>query len=238
MIESLFDILTSNSYPGRGILVGTGADAQSEVIAYFIMGRSANSRNRVFEEFGDGNLRTRAFDESKVQDPSLIIYTAVRSYGNMTVVTNGDQTDTVIGALERGGSFREALSTRCYEPDAPNYTPRISAISHAGGYSISILKAQRPIVQVPPLCARYCFDYERAPGQGHLIHTYAGDGDPLPSFEGEPRPVSIASTDAHSLAQNMWDALDSRNRIALFVRYTCANARDTAIINAHNGGTA
>ena len=182
-------LLRANPYPGRGIVLGSSPDGNKSVIAYFIMGRSENSRNRVFVETPDG-IRTQAFDPSKMTDPSLIIYAPVRVFGTDTIVTNGDQTDTIREGLAAGKSFAEALATRTFEPDEPNYTPRISGlVQKNGAYTLSILKSADGD---PTSCRRYFFDYE-APlaGQGHFIHTYMGDGTPLPSFQGEPEQVSI-----------------------------------------------
>ena len=225
--------LQSNSYPGRGILLGRSSDNKSAVIAYFIMGRSVNSRNRVFEKTEDG-IRTRAFDESKMTDPSLVIYHPVRVVGGTTVVTNGDQTDTVRDALLEGRTFAAALRTRTYEPDGPSYTPRISGIvSPDGSYKLSILKS----LDGDPSCAcRYFYEYD-APraGMGHFIHTYERDGDPLPSFEGEPRRVAIAAPDAEALAGALWPALNEDNKVSLFVRYIdlATGEAESVILNKH-----
>ena len=202
-------------YPGRGILVGSTPDGRS-ICAYFIMGRSENSRNRVFELREDG-LYTVPFDASKVADPSLILYRAIGEYENHTVVTNGDQTDTILKALAAGGTFEDALRTRCFEPDAPNYTPRISAVltyeGDAFSYKMSILKAADAEGKA---CLRQFFEYPAIPGVGHFIHTYAGDGNPLPSFEGEPEAVAIPD-DVEAFVSELWDALDADNRISLYV---------------------
>lgn len=208
------DALRGNPYPGRGILVGTSEDGNKAIYAYFIMGRSENSRNRVFELKG-GALYTRAYDESKVTDPSLIIYPAMRRVGDRIVVTNGDQTDTIADALAAGGDFFAALKTRTYEPDAPNYTPRISAMLSlaAGGfdYLMSILRRQ-----ADGSCERARFPYSSQAGVGHLLHTYVTDGDPLPSFAGAPKEVAIRGS-ADELVTALWDALDQNNRISLCV---------------------
>ena len=226
--------LQDNPYPGRGIMLGRSADNRYAVIAYFIMGRSENSRNRVFEETEDG-IRTRAFDESKMTDPSLIIYHPVRRMDNgLTIVTNGDQTDTIRDNILAGHCYRHALNTRTFEPDGPNYTPRISGVVKPNGsYDLSILKS----LDGDPACAcRYFYEYD-APkaGVGHFIHTYESDGSPLPSFEGEPRRVSVTAPDAETLAEELWLALNENNKVSLFVRYIDLETREdeTSIINKH-----
>ena len=230
----IIEYLRGNSYPGRGILLGRSADGKCAVIAYFIMGRSVNSRNRIFEETEDG-IRTKAFDESKMTDPSRIIYHPVRRLDSgVTVVTNGDQTDTVRDALLEGRTFAAALRTREYEPDGPNYTPRISGlVSPDGSYKLSILKS---LDGDPSCCCRYFYEYE-APraGMGHFIHTYERDGDPLPSFEGEPRRVAITAPDAETLAGELWPALNEDNKVSLFVRYIdlSTGETETVILNKH-----
>ena len=233
-MTDMVEYLQNNPYPGRGIMLGRSADNKSAVIAYFIMGRSENSRNRVFEETEDG-IRTRAFDESKMTDPSLIIYHPVRRMDNgITIVTNGDQTDTIRDNILAGHCYRHALNTRTFEPDGPNYTPRISGVVKPNGsYDLSILKS----LDGDPACAcRYFFEYE-APraGVGHFIHTYERDGSPLPSFEGEPRRVAITAPDAETLAGDLWLALNEDNRVSLFVRYIDLETGDdeTSIINKH-----
>ena len=210
-------LLRGNPYPGRGIVLGRSPDGNKAVIAYFIMGRSENSRNRVFVETPDG-IRTQAHDPSKMTDPSLIIYAPVRVFGSATVVTNGDQTDTIREGLAAGRSFAEALRKRTFEPDKPNYTPRISGlVDKDGGYTLSILKSADGD---PASCRRYFFEYgDPLAGQGHYIHTYMGDGDPLPSFEGEPEQVSIPCATAGELADLVWDSLNADNKVSLFVRY-------------------
>ena len=229
----LTQILNSHPYPGRGIVLGRSADNRKAVIAYFIMGRSENSRNRVFETTEDG-IRTRAFDESKMVDPSLIIYHPVRVCNGMTIVTNGDQTDTIRDGLLAGKSYIEALRQRCYEPDGPNYTPRISGVVEAdGAYCLSILKS----ADGDPACNhRYFYEYD-APlaGEGHFIHTYQENLDPLPSFEGEPRRVSVTAPNAQTWAQEIWDSLNQDNKVSLFVEYIdlASGQRDTVIINKH-----
>ena len=233
-MTDMVEYLQNNPYPGRGIMLGRSADNKSAVIAYFIMGRSENSRNRVFEETEDG-IRTRAFDESKMTDPSLIIYHPVRRMDNgVIIVTNGDQTDTIRDNILAGHCYRHALNTRTFEPDGPNYTPRISGVVKPNGsYDLSILKS----LDGDPACAcRYFFEYE-APraGVGHFIHTYERDGSPLPSFEGEPRRVAITAPDAETLAGDLWLALNEDNRVSLFVRYIDLETGEdeTSIINKH-----
>ncbi len=211
--------LAGNTYPGRGIVIGKSADGKKAVAAYFIMGRSENSRNRIFVEDGQG-IRTQAFDPSKLIDPSLIIYAPVRVLGNKTIVTNGDQTDTIYEGMDRQLTFEQSLRPREFEPDAPNYTPRISGILHTenGGvnYAMSILKSNNGD---PSSCNRFTFAYENpGAGEGHLIHTYMGDGDPLPSFEGEPKPVEIPD-DIDVFTEMLWDSLNQDNKVSLFVRY-------------------
>ena len=216
---SLEKELSGNSYPGRGIVIGKSADGKYAVTAYFIMGRSENSRNRVFVEDGQG-IRTQAFDPSKLTDPSLIIYAPVRVLGNKTIVTNGDQTDTIYELMDKQQTFEQALRTREFEPDAPNYTPRISGIMHVEdgnyNYAMSILKSNNGN---PDACNRYTFAYENpVAGEGHFIHTYMGDGNPLPSFEGEPTLVGI-SGDIDAFTDLVWENLNADNKISLFVRY-------------------
>ena len=230
---NLNELLSSNSYPGRGILLGRSADNKKAVMAYFIMGRSANSRNRIFAETEDG-IRTRAFDESKMTDPSLIIYHPVRTVGDTTIVANGDQSDTIRDGLLSGEVFAQSLRKRTFEPDAPNYTPRISGILHGdGSYALSILKSADGD---PASCRRQFFGYESPlAGQAHFIHTYQCDGDPLPAFEGEPRQVAISAPNAETLAQEMWKNLNEDNKVSLFVRYIDLETREieTVIINKH-----
>jgi len=211
--------LKENSYPGRGIVIGKSENGKYAVVAYFIMGRSENSRNRIFVEEGDG-IRTEAFDPSKVSDPSLIIYAPVRVLGNKTIVTNGDQTDTIYEKMDQQQTFEQALRTREFEPDAPNYTPRISGILHLeqGGfnYAMSILKSNHGN---PEQCNRFTFAYTNpAAGEGHFIHTYMGDGNPLPSFEGEPELVSVPD-DMEAFTDMLWNSLNEENKVSLFVRY-------------------
>ena len=230
----LTELLRSNPYPGRGIVLGRSADDTKAVIAYFIMGRSENSRNRVFVETPDG-IRTQAFDPSKMTDPSLIIYNPVRVFGASTIVTNGDQTDTIREGLAAGKSFEEALRKRTFEPDKPNYTPRISGlVQQNGDYTLSILKSAEGD---PASCRRYFFDYE-APlaGQGHFLHTYMEDGNPLPSFQGEPEQVDIVSDTAADFAQLLWASLNEDNKVSLFVRYIDRKTGqwESVIKNKHN----
>lgn len=233
---SLEQELKGNSYPGRGIVIGKSADGKKAAAAYFIMGRSENSRNRIFVEEGEG-IRTQAFDPSKLVDPSLIIYAPVRVLGNDTIVTNGDQTDTIYEGLKEGLTFEQSLRSREFEPDGPNYTPRISGVMHVENgqydYAMSILKSNNGN---PQACNRYTFSYENCvAGEGHFIHTYQCDGNPLPSFEGEPKLVAIPN-DIEEFAQMLWSSLNEENKVSLFVRYI--NIEDgtyeTKIINKNN----
>ncbi len=212
----LFKLLAQNPYPGRGLMMGVN-DKDEAVMLYFIMGRSDNSRNRVFIQEEDG-LRIEPYDISKVQDPSLIIYRPVRKLGNTYIVTNGDQTDTIYDYLRKGSHLNDALLSRSYEPDAPNYTPRISAVMTLSKgdcrYTLSILKKQD---EVGVHCARQYFEYRREQGLGYFIHTYEGDGNPLPSFRGEPGRIALKG-DMEAFANNVWDSLNHDNRIALYVR--------------------
>lgn len=221
--------LQQNSYPGRGIVIGRSKDGKNAVIGYFIMGRSENSRNRVFVQEPDG-IRTEAFDPAKLTDPSLIIYHPVRVVGDTTVVTNGDQTDTVADFLKEGKTFEEALRTRTFEPDGPNWTPRISGLlSPDGSYKLSILKAAD---EAGTGCLRQTFEYPGQPGLGHFIHTYKCDGDPIPSYEGEPTPVSIEG-DIDTFTASLWENLNQDNKVSLFVRTIdlATGATDTRIVN-------
>ena len=211
--------LKNNEYPGRGIVIGRSADGKYAVTAYFIMGRSSNSRNRVFVTEGEG-IRTEAFDPSKLEDPSLIIYAPVRVLKNDTIVTNGDQTDTIYDGLAEGKTFEQSLRSREFEPDKPNYTPRISGILHvedgAYDFAMSILKSNDGD---PSCCNRYTFTYDNpAAGEGRFLHTYMHDGDPLPSFQGEPKKVEIAG-DIDNFTKLVWDSLNEDNKVSLFVRY-------------------
>lgn len=216
---SLANELNSNTYPGRGIVIGKTKDGKKAVTAYFIMGRSNNSRNRVFVEDGEG-IRTQAFDPSKLEDPSLIIYAPVRVLGNKIIVTNGDQTDTIYEGMDKQLTFEQSLRTREFEPDAPNYTPRISGIMHVENgkynYAMSILKSNNGN---PKACNRYTFAYENpVAGEGHFIHTYMHDGNPLPSFEGEPKLVKI-NGDIDEFTNMVWTNLNEDNKVSLFVRF-------------------
>ena len=230
---SLATELNTNSYPGRGIVIGRSEDGKYAVTAYFIMGRSVNSRSRVFVEDGEG-IRTQAHDPSKLSDPSLIIYAPVRVLGKQTIVTNGDQTDTVYDLMAEGKTFEEALRTREFEPDAPNFTPRISGIMHVedGNYdfSMSILKSEDGN---PDYCLRNTFSYPNCPaGEGRFIHTYMEDGDPVPSFEGEPTKVDIKG-DIDAFTELVWTNLNEDNKVSLFVRYIdiATGEYETRIVN-------
>ena len=229
----LCQLLQQHPYPGRGIVLGRSADDQKAVIAYFIMGRSENSRNRVFEATEDG-IRTRAYDESKMTDPSLIIYHPVRMVGRGVVVTNGDQTDTIRDYLLEGKVFAQSLRTREFEPDGPNYTPRISGLlSPDGSFKLSILKS----ADGNPDCnLRHFYEYD-APlaGEGRFIHTYQENADPLPSFEGEPRRVAITAPSAQTLANELWASLNEDNKVSLYVCYRdlASGEMDTVIVNKH-----
>ena len=218
-MRSIAKQLQENSYPGRGIIIGRTSDGSKAVTAYFIMGRSENSRNRVFVEDGEG-IRTQAYDPSKLEDPSLIIYAPVRVLGNNTIVTNGDQTDTIYDQMDRQMTFEQSLRCREFEPDGPNYTPRISGIMHVENgkfsYAMSILKSNNGN---PDACNRYTFAYENpVAGEGHFIHTYMNDGNPLPSFEGEPVLVDIGD-DIDAFTELVWNNLNADNKVSLFVRY-------------------
>ena len=216
--KTMAERLEGNTYPGRGIVLGRSADNKYAVAAYFIMGRSENSRNRVFTATEAG-IRTEAHDPSKMTAPSLIIYHPVRQVGNTLIVTNGDQTDTVRDGLLAGQTFAQALHTREFEPDGPNYTPRISGLlSPDGSFKLSILKSADGD---PSCCHRFFYTYDHPlAGEGRFIHTYMGDGSPLPSFEGEPERVILDAPDAEALAEQMWNALNADNKVSLFVRYT------------------
>lgn len=216
---NIYEDLKNNSYPGRGIVIGKSPSGKYAATAYFIMGRSENSRNRVFVEDGSG-IRTQAFDESKLEDPHLIIYAPVRVLGNKTIVTNGDQTDTIYNLMDKQMTFEQALRTREFEDDAPNYTPRISGIMHIEGgeynYAMSILKSADGD---PISCRRNTFGfYNPKCGEGHFIHTYMGDGNPLPSFCGEPKQVEIPE-DPDEFCDKLWSSLNEDNKVSLFVRY-------------------
>lgn len=225
--------LSENSYPGRGILLGRSADNTKAVIAYFIMGRSENSRNRIFETTDDG-IRTKAFDESKMVDPSLIIYHPVRVVEGTTIVTNGDQTDTVANAFRDGTGWVRALRTREFEPDGPNYTPRISGMVRPdGSYRLSILKSADGD---PACCQRFFFEYDTPiAGQGHFISTYEPDGNPLPSFQGAPKTVAVGSESLKDFGDGLWESLNADNKVSLFVRYIDLKSGETEslIYNKH-----
>ena len=233
---SLEQELKNNSYPGRGIIIGRSADGTKAVTAYFIMGRSENSRNRIFVVDGEG-IRTEAFDPSKLTDPSLIIYAPVRVLGNKTIVTNGDQTDTIYEGLDRQMTFEQSLRCREFEPDGPNYTPRISGVMHIENgeysYAMSILKSNNGN---PDACLRYTYAYEKAvPGEGRFIHTYKCDGNPLPSFEGEPKLVDIPD-DMNAFTELLWNSLNEDNKVSLFVRYIdiATGKYETTIVNKNH----
>lgn len=235
MSKNVFDIqaeLSSNAYPGRGIIFGRTADNKSNIVVYFIMGRSENSRNRVFVETDDG-IRTEAFDPSKLTDPSLIIYHPVRACNGKLVVTNGDQTDTICDYLQQGKSYIDALRTRQFEPDPPNYTSRISGvINEDGSYSLSILKN---FTSDRTANKRFFYEYDKpVPGLGHFIHTYLCDGDPLLPFRGEPKCVRILYP-LHEMADMIWENMNEQNKVALFVRYIdlATGQSETIIKNKH-----
>ena len=231
-INDIYELINGNSYVGRGIVIGKTKDGSKAVAAYFIMGRSANSRNRVFTYKND-TLYTEPFDASKVEDPSLIIYRAVRQLDNKLIVTNGDQTDTIYDGLKEGKSFDASLSVREFEPDAPNLTPRISGLLEFGEddftYKMSILKSAD---EVGSACNRYGFHYSALNGLGHFIHTYVCDGNPIPTFQGEPERVEILD-DIDQFTNKLWSALDENNKISLFVRYVDLKTKktDDRIIN-------
>ena len=237
-LYDLKSLLENNTYPGRGIVIGKSADGKSALIAYFIMGRSENSRNRIFERY-EGGMRTKAFDESKLSDPSLIIYNPFLELENTDIVTNGDQTDTVYNYIKENGddgyAFEKSLHTREFEPDHPNYTPRISGILYydfAAGdfrYKMSILKSNNGN---PEACQRYFYSYKPLTGLGHFIHTYRHDGNPIPSFYGEPEEIALPNT-AEELAELVWTNLNEDNKVSLFVRYIdiATGATETRIVN-------
>ena len=217
-INELKNLLSTNTYPGRGIVIGKSEDGKKAVTAYFIMGRSENSRNRVFKEI-DGNVFTEPFDYSKVEDPSLIIYAAIRNHENKMIVTNGDQTDTIYESLKDGGCFKKALKTREFEPDAPNFTPRISGMltfkENEFKYQMSILKSAD---EKGSACNRYFYEYAPLNGLGHFIHTYVCDGNPIPTFQGEPERVKIPNN-IDDFTNEIWTNLNADNKISLYVRY-------------------
>lgn len=229
----IYEQLKANAYPGRGIVIGKSADGKSAVTAYFIMGRSVNSRNRVFTATDDG-IKTEAADPSKLSDPHLIIYSPVRKLGNKTIVTNGDQTDTIYEGMDKQLTFEQSLRTRVYEDDAPNYTPRISGIMHIDGgeynYAMSIIKS----ADGDPDCVeRFTYTYtDPLSGVGHFIHTYMGDGSPLPSFEGEPEKVAIPDS-IEEFTDGLWNSLNEDNKVSLFVRYIdiATGEEQTKIVN-------
>lgn len=234
-VNSISELIKDNAYVGRGIVVGKSADGKKAVSAYFIMGRSANSRNRIFVD-KNGEIFTEPFDASKVEDPSLIIYAAVRRFENKLVVTNGDQTDTVVDGFKAGKSFKTALESREFEPDAPNLTPRISAVlDFAGGnftYEMSILKSADVVGSA---CNRYTFSYSPLNGLGHFIHTYVCDGNPIPTFQGEPERVAIGD-DIDAFTNELWTNLNEDNKISLYVRYTdlATGEYESRLINKNN----
>ena len=233
-LQDLSALLTANPYPGRGIVLGRSANGAQSIAAYFIMGRSENSRNRIFTRTEDG-IRTEAFDPSKMTDPSLIIYHPVRLLDGSLIVTNGDQTDTVRDGLLAGRTFASSLHTREFEPDGPNYTPRISGlVSPDGSFRLSILKSADGD---PACCCRYFYTYDHPlPGEGRFLHTYLGDGSPLPSFEGEPVRVRLDAPDAETLSRQLWAALNEDNKVSLYVRYTnIATGRCTEVIRNKQG---
>ena len=230
-VNDLTELLRSNPYPGRGIVLGQTPDGKHAVTAYFIMGRSANSRNRIFVEEPDG-IRTEAYDPSKLEDPSLIIYHPVRQFGRGLIVTNGDQTDTIQDYLKKGLPMEQALRTREFEPDGPNWTPRISGLlSPDGSYKLSILKSADAEGSA---CVRQTFEYPALPGVGHFLHTYVTDGNPIPTFQGEPERVAI-SDDIDTFAAALWESLNEANKISLFVRFTdlASNTFTQRIYNKH-----
>lgn len=225
----LYNDLKNNTYPGRGIVIGKSFDGDKMVIAYFIMGRSENSRNRVFVTDNDG-IKTKAYDESKLTDPSLIIYSPVRVIDGKTIVTNGDQTDTIYDFIKNNDTFENALRTRQFEPDEPNYTPRISGIVEGGNYKLSILKSGDGN---PDCNYRFFYEYENElNGKGHFIHTYKCDGNPIPSYCGEPKAVEIKG-DIDTFTKNVWESLNNDNKVSLFVRYIDIKSGkfETRIIN-------
>ena len=234
-IQTVEGLLAGNRYPGRGILIGKTPDGKKAAVAYFIMGRSANSRNRIFAE-KDGAVFTEPYDASKVEDPSLIIYAAVRRESNHLIVTNGDQTDTIVEGLKAGKSFSEALESRCFEPDGPNFTPRISGMATFENgdfsYEMSILKSADA---EGTACNRYTFRYAALAGLGLLIHTYLGDGNPIPTFQGEPKRAAICNN-IDEMTERLWESLDEDNKISLYVRYTdlASGEFESRLCNKHH----
>jgi IMP cyclohydrolase len=233
-MKNLFELLKSNPYPGRGIVMGRSADGKNSYIVYFIMGRSENSRNRIFVPTEDG-IRTQAWDPAKMTDPSLIIYHPVRRFGDFVIVTNGDQTDTIRDGLASGVGFEDSLRTREFEPDAPNFTPRISGLLYPdGSYRLSILKSAEGD---PSCCQRFFFEYDKPiAGRGHFISTYAGDGNPLPSFEGEPVSVAVEGG-LEAFARRVWESLNMENKVSLFAMSVPLGGgeAETIILNKHEG---
>ncbi len=233
-IATAEQLIRGNRYPGRGIIIGKTADGKKAAAAYFIMGRSENSRNRVFTE-RDGAVYTEPFDPSKVKDPSLIIYAAVRQLGHQLIVTNGDQTDTIYDGLKAGKTFSESLQSREFEPDGPNFTPRISGLLTFGNgdfrYQMSILKSAD---EKGSACNRFTYDYAPVCGLGHFLHTYVCDGNPIPTFQGEPERIAVPDT-ATEMAKQLWEALDEDNKISLYVRYTDleTGAAENCLINKY-----
>ncbi len=232
---NLEKLLSENSYPGRGIVIGMSEDGKKAMFAYFIMGRSENSRNRIFERF-DGGMRTKAFDESKLVDPSLIIYNPMLELEQIDIVTNGDQTNTIFDFLKEGKTFEEALATREFEPDSPNFTPRISGLlqyeNKSFTYKLSILKSANGD---PSVCNRYYYNYAPRAGIGHFIHTYKCDGNPIPSFYGEPEEVALPNT-AKELSDLIWTNLNEDNKVSLLVRSVCLESGkvEEIIVNKNN----
>ena len=232
-IVNIAEELAYNTYPGRGIILGRTPNGEKAVIAYFIMGRSENSRYRIFENNDRGGIRTKAFDESKMVDPSLIIYNPVLKLDGKTIVTNGDQTDTIYDFMKEGKCYRHALLTREFEPDAPNYTPRISGVVKPNGdYNLSILKSNMG----KPQCLRFFYEYPAEAGLGHFIHTYKCDGNPIPSFEGEPTPVEIPTNDIDTFTSIIWNNLNEDNKVSLFTRFIDlkTGAEEDRIVNKNN----
>lgn len=234
--NDLNTLLAGNPYPGRGIVIGKSADGKKAVVAYFIMGRSENSRNRVFLSEPDG-IRTEAFDPSKLKDPSLIIYHPVRKLNNKLIVTNGDQTDTIRDYIAKGQTFEDGLATRAFEPDGPNWTPRISGMLTFENadftYQMGILKSAD---EEGSACNRFYYQYNKAvPGLGHFLHTYVTDGNPIPTFQGEPERVSIPN-DIESFTKDVWNNLNEANKISLYVSFTDLETGKTEekIINKHS----
>lgn len=229
-LRNLNEELKHNTYPGRGIVLGRTGDNKKAAVAYFIMGRSENSRNRIFSPTEDG-IKTEAFDAAKVKDPSLIIYNPVRVLNGATIVTNGDQTDTIYDFVKGGKTFEDALATREFEPDAPNYTPRISGVVAAdGSYKLSILKSANGN---PQSCQRFFYNYAQpVPGEGHFLHTYLGDGSPIPSFEGDPELVAIGN-DFQEFAEGIWESLNPDNKVSLYVSFIdlASGQAETKIFN-------